>query len=87
MVEVTCLITGNGPVPFNFGSFAPQQRGLLQLMKSMELLTEEAAVTGDYGTLLQAFTMNPLITSGNQSKAMLDEMLSAHKKYLPQFFK
>ena len=87
VVEVTCLITGNGPVPFNFGSFAPQQRGLLQLMKSMELLTEEAAVTGDYGTLLQAFTMNPLITSGNQSKAMLDEMLSAHKKYLPQFFK
>ena len=87
VVEVTCLITGNGPVPFNFGSFAPQQRGLLQLMKSMELLTEEAAVTGDYGTLLQAFTMNPLITSGNQSKDMLDEMLSAHKKYLPQFFK
>lgn len=62
-VEVTCMITGNGPVPFQFGGFAPAERGLLQLMKAMEELTIEAAVTGDYGTLLQAFTTNPLITS------------------------
>ena len=86
VVEVTCLITGKGPIPFNFGSFDPQQRGLLQLMKSVELLTEDAAVSGDYGTLLQAFTMNPLITSGFKAKSMMDEMLEAHKAYLPQFF-
>lgn len=84
-VEVTCLITGNGPVPFAFGSFKPQIRGLLQLMKSMEELTIEAAVTGDRGTLLQAFTMNPLITSGNIALTVMDELLVAHKKYLPQF--
>lgn len=86
-VEVTCMITGDGPVPFNFGSFSPKERGLLQLMKSMEQLTIEAAVTGDYGTLLQAFTLNPLITSGNIAKTVMDELLTAHKKYLPAFFK
>lgn len=84
-VEVTCMITGNGPVPFQFGGFAPAERGLLQLMKAMEELTIEAAVTGDYGTLLQAFTMNPLITSGNEGKQVMDELLEAHKQYLSQF--
>lgn len=86
-VEVTCTITGKGPVPYNFGSFKPNQRGLLQVMKSMEELTIEAAVTGDYGTLLQAFTMNPLITSGDVAKEVMDELLEAHKHYLPAFFK
>ncbi|MGX7030131.1 6-phospho-beta-glucosidase [Vagococcus zengguangii] len=86
-VEVTCMMTGNGPVPFNFGHFSPKQRGLLQVMKSMEELTLEAAVTGDRGTLLQAFTMNPLITSGDVAKQVMDEMLEAHKQYLPAFFK
>jgi 6-phospho-beta-glucosidase len=85
-VEVTATITANGPVPYNFGNFSPKQRGLLQVMKSMEELTIEAAVTGDCGTLLQAFTMNPLITSGNVAKEVMDELLEAHKAYLPQFF-
>ena len=85
-VEVTCTLTGKGPVPYHFGSFKPQERGLLQLMKSMEELTIEAAVTGDRGTLLQAFMMNPLITSGDVAKQVMEELLEAHKKYLPNFF-
>ncbi len=86
-VEVTCMITGAGPVPFQFGSFPPQERGLLQLMKAMELLTVEAAVTGDRGTLLQAFTMNPLILSGYAAKEVMEELLAAHKEYLPNFYR
>jgi 6-phospho-beta-glucosidase len=85
-VEVTCTLTGKGPVPYNFGSFKPQERGLLQLMKAMEELTIEAAVTGDRGTLLQAFMMNPLITSGDVAKQVMEELLEAHKKHLPSFF-
>ncbi|WEG73139.1 6-phospho-beta-glucosidase [Vagococcus intermedius] len=84
-VEVTCLITGDGPLPFNFGSFQPQIRGLLQLMKAMEELTIKAAITGDRGTLLQAFTANPLITSGNSAELVMEELLAAHKPYLPKF--
>lgn len=85
-VEVTCTLTGKGPVPYNFGSFKPQERGLLQLMKAMEELTIEAAVTGDRGTLLQAFMMNPLITSGDVAKQVMEELLEAHEKHLPNFF-
>lgn len=54
-------------------------------MKNMELCVEEAAVTGDYGLALQAFIINPLIPSGETAKRVLDELLIAHKAYLPQF--
>lgn len=54
-------------------------------MKNMELCVEEAAVTGDYGLALQAFIINPLIPSGETAKRVLDELLIAHKDYLPQF--
>lgn len=87
VVEVTCQITGHGPVPFQFGSFPIQERGSLQLMKAMEQLVIEAAITGDRGTLLQAFTVNPLIVSGEGAKKVMEELLEAHKKYLPLFFK
>lgn len=85
-VEVTSLITAHGAEPVHFGAFPPAQRGLLQVMKAMEELTVEAAVTGDYATALQAFTLNPLVTSGDIAKVVLDELLEAHKEYLPQFF-
>lgn len=85
VVEVSSIITGSGPVPMNWGSFEPSSKGLLQGMKSMELVTIEAAVTGNYGTALQAFTVNPLVPSGKLAKTILDEMLVAHKDHLPQF--
>jgi 6-phospho-beta-glucosidase len=51
----------------------------------MEELTIEAAVTGNYGLALQAFTLNPQVVSGAKAKRVLDELLIAHEKYLPQF--
>ncbi|EKG5597254.1 6-phospho-beta-glucosidase [Listeria monocytogenes] len=86
-VEITSVIRAHGAEPINFGKFPPAQRGLLQVMKSMEELTIEAAVTGDYATALQAFTSNPLVPSGDLAKTILDEMLEAHKEFLPQFAK
>ncbi len=85
-IEITSVIRAHGAEPVNFGKFPPAQRGLLQLMKAMEELTIEAAVTGDYATVLQAFTLNPLVPSGDIVQTVLDELLEAHKEHLPQFF-
>lgn len=85
VAEVSSVITAAGPQPIAWGSMNTQTRGILQLMKSMEQLTIEAAVTGDYGTALQAFTVNPLVPSGQLGKRILDELLVAHERYLPQF--
>jgi len=87
VVEVSSYITASGPQPISFGYLPASARGLLQSMKAMEELTIEAAVTGDYGKALQAFTANPIVTSGNKAKELLDEMLEAHKEHLPQFNK
>jgi len=85
VVEVSSIITGAGPKPINFGKFKPAMRGMVQLMKAMEEVTIEAAVTGDYGKALQAFTINPLVPSGKIARTLLNEMLVAHKEHLPQF--
>ncbi|MCL2560493.1 MAG: 6-phospho-beta-glucosidase [Turicibacter sp.] len=87
VIEVSAYITAAGPQPIQFGHLPPSARGLLQQMKAMEELTIEAAITGDYGKALQAFTANPIITSGQKAKDLLDEMLEAHKEHLPLFHK
>lgn len=84
-VEVSSYIGNTGASAIAFGAFHPAEKGWLQLMKNMELCVEEAAVTGDYGLLLQAFILNPMTVSGEDMKHVLDELLIAHKKYLPQF--
>jgi 6-phospho-beta-glucosidase len=79
VVEVSSIVTSHGPEPLNWGSFAPSARWPLQLQKAMEECIIEAAVTGNYGKALQAFTMNPLIPGGKIAKELLDEMLLANK--------
>ena len=54
-------------------------------MKGMEETVIKAAMTGSYGAALHAFTVNPLIPGGTMAKTILDELLIAHKDYLPQF--
>jgi len=85
VVEVSSVMTSAGPQPIAFGKLNPALRGSLQLMKAMEEVTIEAAITGDYGKALQAFTLNPLIPGGTIAKTLLDEMLVAHEEHLPQF--
>lgn len=84
-VEVTAYVGAQGARNVAFGELAVAEKGWLQVMKAMELLTIEAAVTGNYGTALQAFTINPLVPSGDTAKRVMDELFIAHKDYLPQF--
>lgn len=85
VVEVSAHIGATGALPIAFGPLHPAERGWLQVMKNMELCVCEAAVTGDYGLALQAFILNPQVPSGETAKKVLNELLLAHKKYLPQF--
>ena len=85
IVEVSSLINAEGASPLVWGDFEPSERGWLQIMKAMEECVIEAAVSGNYGSLMKAFQINPLIRHGHNAKAMMDEMLVANEKYLPQF--
>lgn len=83
--EVNCVITKEGPVPLTVGDLPVAVRGLVQQIKSFERVAAQAAVTGDYHTALLAMTINPLVPSDTLAKQILDEMLVAHRDYLPQF--
>ncbi|MDU1844913.1 MAG: 6-phospho-beta-glucosidase [Niallia nealsonii] len=86
-VEISSIITKEGPKPIAIGDLPVAVRGLVQQIKSFERVAAEAAVTGNYHTALLAMTINPLLPSDKVAKQILDEMLEAHKEHLPQFFK
>jgi 6-phospho-beta-glucosidase len=84
-VEISCVITKEGPVPCNLGQMPIAVEGLIKQIKAFEIIAVEAAITGNYYKALLAMTINPLVPSDTLAKKILDEMLEAHKKYLPKF--
>ncbi|WP_297631040.1 6-phospho-beta-glucosidase [uncultured Clostridium sp.] len=85
-VEISCYITKDGPVPVETVSELPMAaQGLTNGIKSFERLAAEAAFTGDYNTALLAMITNPLVSDDEKGRKILNDLLVAHKKYLPQF--
>ena len=83
--EMSCVITKEGPKPLSVGYLPVAVSGLVTEIKAFEILAAKAAVEGDYNAALQALCINPLIPSDDLAKTILDEMMEAHKEYLPQF--
>lgn len=86
-VEVSSVITKNGPKPLSIGYLPDAVDGLVSQIKSFEILATKAAVYGDYDAAYVALCINPLIPSDDLAKIILDKMMKAHKDYLPQFNK
>ncbi len=82
-VEVSSLITASGPLPLNVAPFPEDTLRLLQLMKSFERLTIEAALTGNRHTAWRALMLNPLIVSGEKLELALDEVIAENRQWLP----
>jgi 6-phospho-beta-glucosidase len=87
VVEISCRITKDGPQPIAVGPLSDAALGIVQLIKAYELTAAKAAVTGDYRQALLAMTMHPFVQSEAVAKPLLDDLLEAHRRYLPQFFK
>jgi len=50
-------------------------------------LTVDAALNGDRSLALQALLLDPLVRDLDVAEKMLDELLEANRRYLPQFFR
>jgi 6-phospho-beta-glucosidase len=59
---------------------------LLQRVKTFELLTAQAAVTGDRQVALRALIENPLGPDHAAAAQVLDDLLETNRAYLPNFF-
>ncbi|GGF91957.1 6-phospho-beta-glucosidase [Paenibacillus aceti] len=85
-IEINCVVTSEGPIPLVPQHVPEHVKGLLHAVKTYESTAIDAAVSGDRGLALQALAHHPLVPSVSVAKALLDEMLEAHRRYLPNFF-
>jgi 6-phospho-beta-glucosidase len=86
-VEVPCVVGAHGVTPLVMGHFPESIRALGQQAKAWESATVKAAVSGSRKDAILAMLQNPLIPDFPTAVAITDEMMEAHKQYLPQFFK
>jgi len=85
VVETAVLVNKHGITPITANPPPKAVWGLVSMVKNYEMLTAEAAITGDYDTALLALTHHPLVGDYDMAKALLDEMLQANKEHLPKF--
>lgn len=86
-IEITCKITKDGPIPYKFiDEFPLSVKGLINQIKTFEVLGAQAAVEGDYEKALLAMVLNPLVANDIMGHKLLDEMLEVNRVYLPRFF-
>jgi 6-phospho-beta-glucosidase len=85
VIEVNAVITGDGPRPIAIGPLPSSVKGIIQQMKAFEELVIQAAMTGEYNHVYQAMVMNPLVQNEGVARQLVDELLEAHKEFLPQF--
>ena len=86
IIETNCIVDGKGATPLAItGELEEEVLGLIQSVKSYEILAVEAAVTGNRNKAIMALTNNPLIPSIDVAIKLFDELLELNKEYLPQF--
>ncbi|MFV0381347.1 MAG: 6-phospho-beta-glucosidase [Breznakia sp.] len=87
VIETACYVSKAGIKPLALQSYPTAVKGLITAVKNYESLAVEAALKGDREVALYALLAHPLVRDYDVAKPLLDEMLEAHKEYLPQFFK
>ncbi|ALS78429.1 6-phospho-beta-glucosidase [Planococcus sp. ANT_H30] len=85
VIETNCIISKNGAKPISVGPLPSVIKGVVYQMKAFEELVIKAGLSGNYNDAYNAMIMNPLVSDEKGSKILLDELLKAHKDYLPQF--
>ncbi|MCL1795758.1 MAG: 6-phospho-beta-glucosidase [Clostridia bacterium] len=87
VAELQCRVGRNGikPVPITCTG-TPHMIGLIQAVKAYEKLAVQAAISGDRSAAFAALMVHPLVGDFSKARACFEELLLAHKEYLPKFF-
>ncbi|MCY4258152.1 MAG: 6-phospho-beta-glucosidase [bacterium] len=86
VVECTCHVDTNGAIPLGAMPLTPQQHSLVDALDRYQMLTIDAAVSGDRSIALEALAANPLVLSAEVVEPLLNAILAANQKHLPAFF-
>jgi len=87
VAEIACVVDRNGPHPVEVNKQGtPHMIQMIRSVKAYERMAVEAAIHGDRSLALAALMSHPMIGDFSKAKACFEEMLEAHRPYLPQFF-
>lgn len=85
VVEIPAIVSGMGVQGIHVGALPDGLAALLRNQVEIQKLVVEAGVNGNRQAALQALLLDPTVHSYAQAKYMLDELLTVHAQYLPQF--
>ena len=87
-VEVPCLINSKGIHPQTIGLLPEHLAGLMRTNINVQLLVAEAAITKKKEHIFHAAMLDPLTSSNlsiDEIYKMTDEMIKAHRNFLPKY--
>ncbi len=85
IVEVPAIVNAHGVHGVHVGQLPKGLAAIMRREIEIQELVVEAGVKGDRNAALQALLLDPHIHSYAQATHLLDDLLKAHAKYLPQF--
>tara|TARA_Y100000588_G_scaffold361630_1_gene422621 strand:- start:13075 stop:14382 length:1308 start_codon:yes stop_codon:yes gene_type:complete len=85
IVEVPATVGAGGPEGHRFGDLPSQIAAWCSNQVHVAELAVDAAVTGDRAIALQSLLADPVINDIDTAEKILDEYLSVHSEWLPQF--
>jgi 6-phospho-beta-glucosidase len=85
VVEVPATVDRTGAHLQAVPPLAPELLGLVQAVTAYEVLTLEAARTGERRTALRALLAHPLVRQWDIAVPLLDAILAANREHLPRF--
>ena len=86
VIETACIVNKSGIKPLTLDGIPSSVWGIVCAVKNYEQLAVEAAVEGNRDKALLALLAHPLIMDYDLACPMLDELLEANKRWLPQFY-
>ena len=85
ILELPALAGASGLRPLHIHDFPDRLAAVLQPKIASQALTVEAALSGDRRLLVEAVQADGAVEDRAVAEKLVDDLLSAHKAYLPQF--
>jgi alpha-galactosidase len=86
ILEIPAAATATGLRPLQLLDFPEPLAAIITRKLTATLLTVEAALHGDRKLFAEALLADGAVTDVNVANELRDELLEAHKQYLPSFF-
>lgn len=85
IVEVPGVVGAQGVRGLAVGPLPEGIAALCRVQMELQSMAVDAAVRGDRALALQTLVLDPVMPNPETARKILDELLLAHRRYLPQF--